>query len=159
MKKLNEKQRLFENLMKLNPELKNNKYINEEILNEVDDMQSFLSDLGFGDMYQQYKNDPQQLERIFTKILQGRNLKKFQKLLNFGKPADAQQPVNQEPVNQEPTIEAFVQALPENFPQKMENMINKYGEDMGTELINKGYVYDTITNYYFNLSFDMSQYF
>lgn len=133
MKKENTKQKLFENMIKLNPELKNNTYLNEGVLNEVDDMQTFLSDLGFGDMYYQYKNNPQQLERIFNKILFGRNLNKFKKLLH---PEEIPQPeVPVEPEKQQPTIEAFVQALPDDFHQKMQKMVNTYGDDVIENMI------------------------
>ena len=71
------KQKLFENLVKINPDLQGKK----TVVNEAESMQRFLGDLGFADMYYKYKNDPRQLERIFTKILSGNKLSTFKKLL------------------------------------------------------------------------------
>jgi hypothetical protein len=45
-------------------------------------IERFLSDLGYNQMYYQYKKDLRQLERIFSKILRGRNLAMFQKLMH-----------------------------------------------------------------------------
>ncbi len=44
-------------------------------------LERFLSDLGYNQMFYQYKKDPRQLERVFSRILKGRNLATFQKLM------------------------------------------------------------------------------
>jgi hypothetical protein len=45
-------------------------------------LERFLSDLGYNQMYYQYKNNLPQLERVFTRLLKGRNLSTFLKLLH-----------------------------------------------------------------------------
>ena len=129
----NSKQKLFENLIKLNPELKESKLIKEEFLNEADNMEDFLATLGFKDMYYQYKDNPSQMERVFTRILKGRNLKTFLKLLH---PEGVPEPdVSTEPERQAPTLEDLVNALPNDFGQKMKRLIDSYGEDIIDDFI------------------------
>jgi hypothetical protein len=130
---VSDKQKLFENLEKLNPELKGKKIIKEEYIGEAEQsLQKFLADLGFTDMYNMYKNDPKQLDRIFTKILPANKLKTFKRLLNPGQPVQGTQQVRQKPV---PTLEAFVNALPYNFASNLNGMIHKYGEDIIDDVI------------------------
>lgn len=50
--------------------------------NNAQQLQRFLSDLGYSDMYYQYKNNPPQMEKVFSKLLKGRNLAAFLKLLH-----------------------------------------------------------------------------
>jgi hypothetical protein len=45
-------------------------------------LERFLSDLGYNQMYYQYKNNLPQLERVFSRLLRGRNLSTFQRLLH-----------------------------------------------------------------------------
>lgn len=71
-------------LFKLMEEL-NHDYIRPIIKEQADTaqkLQRFLGDLGFGQMYYQYKNNPIELERVFSKLLKGRNLNVFLKLLH-----------------------------------------------------------------------------
>jgi hypothetical protein len=106
------------------------KDLDEEAANVLQ-LQRFLGDLGYADMYYQYKNNPKQLERIFSKILKGRNLNAFLKLLNPNKPVEPQPKVQQKPV---PAIESFVEALPPDFPKIIKQM-SKYGENMIENII------------------------
>ena len=118
---LKDKQKLFETLSKINPELKGKKLIIEEYIGEADQsLQRFLGDLGFTDMYNMYKNDPKQLDRIFTKILPANKLKTFKKLLNPGQPVQRAQQVQQKPVGDR--ITGFVNELPDDFPRVYSRM-------------------------------------
>ena len=74
----NNKDRLFEVMGKLNESFKPS--LTEDV--NPQQLQRFLSDLGYGDMYYQYKKNPQELERVFTKLLKGKNLNAFLKLIH-----------------------------------------------------------------------------
>lgn len=76
--KKNNKERLFEVMGKLNESFKPS--FNEAV--NPQQLQRFFSDLGYGDMYYKYKNDPQEMERVFSKLLKGRNLNTFLNLIH-----------------------------------------------------------------------------
>jgi hypothetical protein len=76
--KKDNKKRLFEVMGKLNESFTSS--FNEAV--NPQQLQRFLSDLGYGDMYYKYKNNPQEMERVFSKLLKGRNLNAFLKLIH-----------------------------------------------------------------------------
>lgn len=57
---------------------------NDEKKDRIDypELKQFLTELGFKDMYMMHRNDPKQLELVFSKLLKGKNLKKFKTLMN-----------------------------------------------------------------------------
>lgn len=76
--KKNNKERLFEVMGKLNESFTSS--FNEAV--NPQQLQRFLSDLGYGDMYYKYKNNPEEMERVFSKLLKGRNLNTFLNLIH-----------------------------------------------------------------------------
>lgn len=97
-------------------------------------LERFLSDLGYNQMFYQYKKDPRQLERVFSKLLKGRNLATFQKLMQDlkspeDKARDIQQQkddkANQEFQNKKIQYEAMVEELKQLKPMQL---LEKYME-------------------------------